>query len=203
MLHKVFISYHHCYDQRYKEELVRIGDDHDIFIDRSVDTEDISDDLTDEQIRVKIRDEYLRDSTVTILLAGEETKNRKHVDWELYSSMIDGRVNKKSGILVIELPSVYSGCSHTAHGDIERQIVYPDTSNWLLDPNRDEMKIKYPYLPERILDNISDSSASNISIVPWEKARQPEILSFLIELTFESRNQCQYKFDTPMRRRNS
>ena len=79
-----------------------------VFIDRSVDTGDISDDLDDQTIREKIRDEYLRDSSVTILLVGTETKNRKHIDWEVYSSMIDGRVNKKSGILVVNLPSTGS-----------------------------------------------------------------------------------------------
>ena len=81
MSHKVFISYHHANDQWYKEELVRIGENNNIFVDRSVDTGDIPDNLSDEQIREKIRDEYLRDSTVTILLVGEETKYRKHVDW--------------------------------------------------------------------------------------------------------------------------
>ena len=66
-MHKVFISYHHLNDQWYKDELVRIGEQNAIFIDASVDTGDIQDHLTDEVIRQKIRDEYLRDSTVTIL----------------------------------------------------------------------------------------------------------------------------------------
>ena len=100
-MHKVFISYHHANDQYYKECLVNMGKYYEIFIDRSVDTGDISDNLTDQAIREKIRDEYLRDSTVTIVLVGLETKRRKHVDWEIYSSMIDGKINKKSGILVV------------------------------------------------------------------------------------------------------
>ena len=103
IVHKVFVSYHHDNDQRYREDLVSINNRHEVFIDRSVDTGDISDDLDDQTIREKIRDEYLRDSSVTILLVGTETKNRKHIDWEIYSSMIDGRVNKKSGILVCKL----------------------------------------------------------------------------------------------------
>ena len=64
-MHKVFISYHHENDQRYKDALVEFGHKNSIFIDESVDTGDISDDLNDESIREKIRDEYLRDSTVT------------------------------------------------------------------------------------------------------------------------------------------
>ena len=93
--HKVFISYHHENDQWAKDALLECNEEHNIFIDAPVDTGDISDKLSDEQIRIKIRDEYLRDSTVTILLVGTETKNRKHIDWELYSSMIDGAKNKK------------------------------------------------------------------------------------------------------------
>ena len=76
-------------------------------MDKSVESGDIPEYLNDQAIRKKIRDEYLRDSTVTILLAGTETKWRKHVDWELFSSMFDGTLNKKSGILVINLASVH------------------------------------------------------------------------------------------------
>ena len=108
--HKVFISYHHANDQWYKNELLRLNRIHDIFIDESVDTGGIDDNLPDDRIREIIRDDYLRDTTVTILLVGSETKNRKHVDWEIYSSMYDGQVNKKSGILVINLPS--TGCTY-------------------------------------------------------------------------------------------
>ena len=94
-MHKVFISYHHERDQNHKNELVKLGDRNGLFVDMSVDTGDISDYLSDESIREKIRDEYLRDSTVTIVLVGTETKRRKHVDWEIYSSMYDGTVNKE------------------------------------------------------------------------------------------------------------
>ena len=64
--HKVFISYHHENDQQYKDGLLIMNDLYDIFIDKSVDTGDIDDSLSDQSIRGKIRDEYLRDSTVTI-----------------------------------------------------------------------------------------------------------------------------------------
>ena len=81
---KVFISYHHSNDQIYKDSLIKFNDENKIFIDMSVDTGDIDDQLTDETIRQKIRDEYLKNSTVTILLVGTETKYRKHIDWEIY-----------------------------------------------------------------------------------------------------------------------
>lgn len=70
-MHKVFISYHHVNDQQYKNDLVDVAHHHKIFIDSSVDTGKIDDSLSDERIRHFIRDEYLRDSTVTIVLVGQ------------------------------------------------------------------------------------------------------------------------------------
>ncbi len=74
----------------YKEALLQLNELHGLFIDASVDTWDINKDFDDHTIRQKIRDEYLKDSTVTIVLVGLETKKRKHVDWEIYSSMYNG-----------------------------------------------------------------------------------------------------------------
>ena len=110
--------------------MIEYGKNFGVFIDRSVDVGEISEHLSDQTIREKIRDEYLRESTVTVLLAGAETKGRKHVDWELYSSMFDGVRNKKSGILVINLPSVRCSCFQAAYGDDEKQLLYPDVGRW-------------------------------------------------------------------------
>lgn len=113
-MHKVFVSYHHDRDQNYKDSLINFGTKNSIFVDRSVDPGDIPDEAGDERIRRIIRDRYLRDSTVTIVLVGKETKHRKHVDWEIHSSMYDGAVSKRSGIVVINLPgtSDYFGAPH-------------------------------------------------------------------------------------------
>ncbi len=106
-MHKVFICYHHDKDQCYENYLVDAARQHRIFIDGSVNSGDIEDSLPDEHIREIIRDNYLRDSAVTIVIVGQCTKHRKHVDCEIYSSMFDGTVNKKSGFLVISLPGRY------------------------------------------------------------------------------------------------
>ncbi len=103
--HRVFISYHHDNDQCYKDRLVEVLN-HNSFIDCSVDTGDIDDScLTDEEIRIKIRDEYLRNTTVTIVLLGAETHKRKHVDWEISSSLRDSKLSSRSGLVGILLPS--------------------------------------------------------------------------------------------------
>ena len=200
-MHKVFISYYHNSDQRYKNDLVQIGAQYEVFLDRSVDTGDISDDLSDEAIREKIRDEYLRDSTVTIVLVGQETKGRKHVDWEIYSSMIDGKVNKKSGILVVNLPSTGRTDYIAAH-DGEKEKVYPEIERWVFIDSEDEYKDRYPYMPDRIIDNLLKKEAK-ISITSWSKICDPDILRFLVNTTFEDRQSCEYNLSSPMRRANS
>ena len=104
--HRVFISYHHDNDQDYKEKFVELFDDYyDIFIDGSVGDGDIDDTLKTETIQQKIRDEYLRDTTVTIVLIGRETWKRKHIDWEISSSIRHTKYNSRSGLLGILLPT--------------------------------------------------------------------------------------------------
>jgi len=194
---KVFISYHHANDQGYKESLLTFNDTHDIFIDASVDTGDIDDSLSNETIRQKIRDEYLANSTVTILLVGTETKFRKHVDWELYSSMFDGSVNRKSGILVINLPSTNSELSIAAHPN-EKVVVHPEIQSWTTVNTRTEYESRYPFMPDRIIDNLLKTEAK-ISVVPWSKLTVDN-LAFLIEATFQGRDSCQYDLSRDMRR---
>ena len=200
--HKVFISYHHANDQWYKNELLRLNRIYDVFIDSSVDTGDIDDNLPDERIREIIRDEYLKDSTVTIILVGIETKKRKHIDWELYSSMYDGKVNKKSGVLVINLPS--TNCTYyTASHEGEKEKVYPENDTWISIDDRTEYERRYPYLPDRIIDNLLKPDAK-VSVVNWDKISSDiEKLRFLIEQTFNEKEKCNYDLSRPMRRRDS
>jgi len=204
-VHKIFISYHHKSDQCYKDRLIAANDnlERSVFVDASVDTGDVSDRLGDEAIREKIRDEYLRDSTVTVLLVGTETKHRKHVDWEIYSSMYDGAMNKKSGILVVNLPSV--NCDFfTAPHDGEKQTVYPDIDSWISIKSRAEYERRYPYLPDRIIDNLLKPEAK-VSVVPWYKIEKKfgRVMGFLVDAAFQDRDKCEYDLSRPLKRSNS
>jgi len=107
--HKVFISYHHANDEYWKNLFIeKFSESFDAFIDKSVRDGDIDDaNLTSEQIYQKIRDNYIKDSTVTIVLIGTETWKRKHIDWEIATSLWDGSINKRNGLLGIILPSYY------------------------------------------------------------------------------------------------
>ena len=194
---KVFISYHHRNDQAYKQSLLEFNEVHRIFIDASVDTGEIDDGLPSHTIRQKIRDEYLANSTVTIILVGTETKYRKHIDWEVYSSMIDGSVNKRSGILVINLPS--TNCTtFTAPNTGEKDLIHPECTSWKSVKTRTEYEERYPFLPDRIIDNLLEPKAK-ISVVPWEKLTV-ERLAFLIEAAFQARETNEYNMSREMRR---
>ncbi len=201
-MHRVFISYHHARDQYYKNYLIEMNRVHRVFVDMSVNTGDISDELSDEAIRRKIRDEYLRDSTVTILLVGQETRNRKHIDWEIYSSMVDGAVNKKSGILVVELPDASQNNWFAAHQN-EGIVVYPGYTDWSYVSSRSEFAQRHQYLPDRILDCLGNGG-HYISIVPWNRIdAQPLALSYLIDACYNDRTKATYDLSRPMRRANS
>ena len=106
--HRVFISFHHD-DQYYKDWFVKMmGDD---IVDESVSDGDIDDrNIRTETIRQRIRDDFIRDATVSIVLIGPCTWQRKHVDWEVGSSIRQTRRNSRCGLLGILLPT------HPDHG---------------------------------------------------------------------------------------
>ena len=199
-MHKVFVSYHHRNDQQYKEALVGMATGH-VFLDRSVHSGEIDERLPDQRIRRIIRDRHLRDSTVTIVLVGVETARRKHVDWEIYSSMFDGTVNKRSGILAISLPGT-SSCWDVAH-DGEKECIYPGFTEWISVTSRAEYEQRYPYMPARLIDNLVKPEA-RISVVPWDRVyNNPGNLAWLVEAAFRDRATCEYDLSKPMRRANS
>ena len=101
--HKVFISFHEQ-DIEYKERFVRMMGKR--MVDRSVDTGDIDGTgLKTTTIRQKIRDEYIRDASVTIVLVGPCTWQRMHVDWEIGASIRKTKKNPRCGLLGILLPN--------------------------------------------------------------------------------------------------
>lgn len=192
--HKVFISYHHANDQWYKNELEKMNDVFDIFVNRSVSLGDIDEEEEPQKIREIIRDEYLRDTSALILLVGTETKNRKHVDWELYSSMRDSPRNGKSGIFIINLPSTGTNNIRASHGENEKNEFHPNITEWITINDRTTYKEIYPYMPERVIDNLM-SEKSYISIVNWDQIHNnPENLRKMIELTYQDKDKCEYVF---------
>ena len=100
--HRVFVSFHHD-DQSYKDSFVRMMGEN--MIDESVDIGDIPQNIAVETIRQRIRDEFIRSASVTVVLIGPGTWQRKHVDWEIGSSLRDTNLNPRCGLLGILLPN--------------------------------------------------------------------------------------------------
>lgn len=81
--HKLFISYYHNNDEYYKNKFEELFGD--LFINKSVKLGDIDDDLSEEYIKRLIRENYISDTSVVVVLVGKNTYCRKHVDWEISS----------------------------------------------------------------------------------------------------------------------
>lgn len=68
------------------------------------DNDDFIDSGNPEYVMSKIREKYLQDTTVTIVLVGSCTHSRRYVDWELKSSLRQGSFTP-NGVMGIILPS--------------------------------------------------------------------------------------------------
>ena len=156
---KIFISYHDTDDDRdYKNRFLQKASN--VIIDKSVDTGDIDDTgLRVETIRQKIRDDYIRDATVTIVLIGPCTWQRKHVDWEIASSLRDTMRNSRCGMLGILLPT---------HPDFERKT------------------LNLRRIPPRLADNCCGNDPYAV-IYQWPKHRAERRLREWIERAFARR----------------
>lgn len=111
---KCFISYHHADEAEVERFIQTFDHDRDVLIARGIGASmsgDIINSTNEDYIKSQIRERYLRDTTVTIVLVGRETWGRKFVDWEVGASLRNTTTASASGLLAITLPSAadYSG----------------------------------------------------------------------------------------------
>lgn len=140
--HNVFISYHHQNDEDYKIEFERLFSGiYDIMETKAVSDGDIDPYLDTETIRQKIRDNFIRSATVTVVLIGSETWKRKHVDWEISSSLRNTQRNPRTGLIGIILPTYpRTDTSKYSRGTIPPRLYdnidsgYASIHNWSNDP---------------------------------------------------------------------
>jgi hypothetical protein len=182
MRHKVFVSYHHANDQYYRNKFEELfANQYDIMVSRSVQIGDIDPFLRTETIRQKIRDEYLRDSTVTVVLIGSETWKRKHVDWEIASSIRQTTYSSRSGLIGILLPSYHQQCN-VEYGKYKKTTIPPRLSDnidcgfakiydWSNDPYEVQRWIHEAYERRNVItpDNSFPSFINNRSGGEWQK----------------------------------
>jgi len=134
--HKVFLSYYHQDDQVQKFVFQR--DFGHLFVPKSVSIGDIDSDLSTEYIKRLIREGYIMDSSVLMVLVGPKTRCRKHVDWEI-SAALSKQAGGYCGLLGILLPSF---------------------------PLMDNGNYRYDQVPPRLADNVAAGYA-NIYTWAW------------------------------------
>lgn len=124
---KVFISYCHLNQIEANAFVERWSS---VFIPRALGTtfsDDIINSTNPEYVMSQIRQKYLGDSTVTIVLIGSCTHSRRYVDWELKASLKQGDYTP-NGVLAYLLPS-----AHLPEGRVftKTQSRYPPVPNRL------------------------------------------------------------------------
>jgi hypothetical protein len=86
--HKCFLSHHGDDRDQLQDFIDEFDEGQDAFITRSITMpEDIIDSDDPDYVMRKIRERFLKDSTVTIVMIGECTWARKFVDWEVQASL--------------------------------------------------------------------------------------------------------------------
>jgi hypothetical protein len=106
--HRCFISYHHT-DRKEVDNFIDLFDpNREVFITRYLGqkmSDEVINSTNTKYVMRKIRELYLRDSTVTIVLMGKYTWACRYVDWEIQSSLHSENTIKPNGLLGIKLSS--------------------------------------------------------------------------------------------------
>ena len=127
---KCFISYHRADARAVDRFISSFGPGH--FIKRGVTMpSEVIDSADADYVMRRIRDLYVRDSTVTIVLVGRCTWARRFVDWEVQSSLRRPAGGSPNGLVAILLDS-----------DIRPSL--PDR----VKRNRDSGFAQYHYYPQ-------------------------------------------------------
>ncbi|WJG70193.1 TIR domain-containing protein [Spiroplasma ixodetis] len=101
-MRKIFISYHHLREQEEKNQLAELIKKYGNYLnikDMSVERGDIEPTWSHNKIAKTIRQNHLKDTTITILILGIHTKCRQHIDWEIEASLNKyGSLNRRKKI---------------------------------------------------------------------------------------------------------
>lgn len=126
--HKVFVSYH----ADDADEVIKFIDSFGhVFIPKTVgvSADDPWVDSSDtDYVMDKIREDYLTDSTVTVVMVGKCTWARKFIDWEVYSTLRNDKNNRRSGLLAITLPSIANSSGKKLPARADDNVIR-DTNN--------------------------------------------------------------------------
>lgn len=113
---------------------------------------------------------------MTIVLVGSETWKRKHVDWEISSSIRNTQLNSRTGLLGIILPTYpRTDTTKYSQGTIPPRLQdnidceFAKIYNWSDDPNHVQSWIHEAFLRRKQInpDNSRDMFAKNRSSGSW------------------------------------
>lgn len=106
---KVFLSYHRGDRTEVNEFVRRFADQEKVFtsyiLGEDENDEKINSDDA-EYVISRIRQDYLQDTTVTIVMMGNCTHSRRFIDWEMKASLRQGEMYIPNGLLGIVVPSL-------------------------------------------------------------------------------------------------
>jgi hypothetical protein len=148
---KVFISFHQKDRREVDDFIERWSVKEGVFIPKALgvsDNDDFVNSTDPEYVMSKIREKYLGDSTVTILLIGKCTHSRRYVDWEIKASLRQGENYTPNGLVGILLPS----CGNSAH------LPPRFKDNWQKEENNCYARYRaYPASSQQLADWIEDA----------------------------------------------
>ena len=164
--HKCFVSYHQKNESEVEAFIEKFGE---VFIAKvlgvSNDDDFVNSTKTDYVMR-QIRETYLTDSTVTLVMIGKCTWARRYVDWEIAATLRNDPKNKRSGLLGIVLPSASSTTTSPRRLNINvpklggkgyaRRIAYPGTKARLKSSIEDAFTARSIYARYSLIKNPSD-----------------------------------------------
>lgn len=119
---KIYISCYENNDYDYKNKLIEKNFNRNNMLFGLINKEDINNEIfrKDKTNFIEIiKNKFLQDSEVLVLLVGEETKKRKSIDWEIRAAMTKTSLFDKCGILIVYLDDVIK----KYHGKIPREIL--------------------------------------------------------------------------------
>ena len=156
---KCFISYHHADDAAVRTFVEKFDHTHDVFIRRRLgeSPDDLIDSTNTDYVMRQVRARFLKDSTVTIVLMGRCTWARRYVDWEIQSSLRQGRT-PPNGLLGVKLPTF---------GDFP-----PRFNDNLIAPGSGQVDcyarwMDYPQTTQQLRDAIEDAYARRSTHSAW------------------------------------
>ena len=211
---RIFVSFHHELNQEHANKirsLIKLLGYKDISVNDGIKIED-EDNKTDLKIREEIRDKFLKNLDVIILIVGSDSINRKHLDWEVRSALYRFKNYQNAGLVVINcLKNDKTWILDKELIEIHDQAPYPAERKWPKDFTKED----YKWLPERVFNSISNNydyesclrkeyKHAIFPIIRYNRALEAKVLDRAINHSIEMKNYNKDKWDlnTKMRKRN-